>query len=232
MNINFELHTMNKQTIGALIVMGVIALIAIVVGLCVKKLDPRKKTPLILVPFIMIVGLINNLAKDTFGKRWKAYAPYLLTLTLFIFLANISGVFGLETPTSYLVLDTLLALTVFFVIQLTGIISLGPKKYFLPLLNPLNLISEITLPVSLALRLMGNIMSGGVITSLIKGLVGISPAFYAVDALVLPVMNFVFDIFSGTIQTLVFILLTTIFAGMKVAEKDLTIEKSNALLEE
>ena len=231
MNINFELHTMNKQTIGALIVMGVIALIAIVVGLCVKKLDPRKKTPLILVPFIMIVGLINNLAKDTFGKRWKAYAPYLLTLTIFIFFSNISGVFGIVSPTSYLILDVILALSAFFVVEITGIVSMGPKNFLKSFLGtsilmsfimlPINIISEITLPVSLSLRIMGNVVSGGVMGSVIKGLPLINGWLFPVSVLATPVINFIFDLFSGTIQTLVFVLLTTTYAAMKVDPKDL-----------
>ena len=229
MNINFELHTMNKQTISALIVIGVLIVICIIIGIITKKTDPKGKTPVILVPFIMLVQGINNMSKSTFGKRWKAYAPYLLTLALFLLLANISGIFGLETPTSYIVLDALLALSAFIVVELTGGISLGPGKFFLSYLNPLNIVSDITLPISLALRIMGNIMSGGVITSLIKGLVGINPAFFAVDAVVLPVMNLVFDVFSGLIQVLVFVLLTSIFAGMKVSEKDLLLEENRTL---
>ena len=113
----------------------------------------------------------------------------------------------------------------FFIIQVTGIVSNGIKNYsksfFEPvfLLFPINLIGEITLPVSLALRLMGNIMSGAVLSKIIFGLLG----WFAIPFL--PIYNAIFDIFFGVVQTAVFLLLTIIFTGNKVKDEDKIIEK-------
>ena len=210
------LSALPAQIYSTVIITLVLCLIFIVVGTRIKKIKPEDKTPLWLIPFIVIVDLINNMSKENLGKLWKHYAPYFLTLGIYLFVANISGIFGLPSPTSYLLVNAALAFLSFLVIQLTGIISNGGKAYiksfFEPIfvLLPINLISEITLPVSLALRLMGNIMSGGVLSKMIIGLGG----WYVVP--ILPIYNLIFDIFFGVIQMVVFLLLTIMFAGMKL----------------
>jgi F-type H+-transporting ATPase subunit a len=219
------------QIKSTIIITLVLSVIFIIVGLKIKKVKPEDKTPLWLVPFIIIVDLINNMTKENLGKLWKHYAPYFLTLAIYLTIANISGMFGLSSPTSYLLVNAALAFLSFLVIQLTGIISNGGKAYikgfFEPIfiLLPINLISEITLPVSLALRLMGNIMSGGVLSKMILGLGG----WYVVP--ILPVYNLIFDIFFGVIQMVVFLLLTIMFAGMKLNDDykldEIKIENNN-----
>lgn len=226
-----EFHKPVNQVYSTLFICLVLMIVCLIVGLKVRKLDPKKKTPKWLVPFLVIVKLMNNMSKENFGKRWKAYAPYLLTLTLFIFFSNISGVFGIVSPTSYLILDVILALSAFFVVEITGLVSMGPKNFLKSFLGasilmsiimvPINIISEITLPVSLSLRIMGNVTSGGVIGSVIKGLPSINGWLFPVSVVATPVINFIFDIFSGTIQTLVFVLLTTTYTAMKIDPKDL-----------
>lgn len=209
------------QIYSSLVITLVLCVLAIIIGARVKKLKPTDPTPLWLIPIIAIVDAINNLARENIGKRWKNYAPYFLTIAIYIFFANISGVFGLINPTCYLVINAALAVNTFLMIQTTGIVTNGPweylKSFFAPifLLAPINLIGEFTLPISLALRLMGNIMSGGVLNRMVVGLLG----WFAIP--VLPAMNIIFDLFSGLIQTLVFVLLTIIFTGMKVNEKEL-----------
>lgn len=209
-----------NQIYSSIIIVVVLSIILIIAGKKIKKVDPKGKTPAWLVPFIILVDLINKMTKENIGKRWKAYAPYFLTLAIFLCVSNISGIFGLESPTSYIIVNAALALISFFIIQITGIVSngLGPyvKSFFepFPLLFPINLIGEITLPVSLALRLLGNIISGAVLSKIIVGLL----SFIAIPFL--PVYNAIFDIFFGLVQTVVFLLLTVIFTGNKVSDKD------------
>jgi F-type H+-transporting ATPase subunit a len=213
------------QVISSIIITIVLSIIFIIVGSKIKKVKPEDKTPVWLIPFIILVDLINKMTKDNVGKFWKAYAPYFLTLAIFLCVSNISGIFGLSSPTSYLLVNAALAIITFFIIQVTGIVSNGIKNYsksfFEPvfLLFPINLIGEITLPVSLALRLMGNIMSGAVLSKIIFGLLG----WFAIPFL--PIYNAIFDIFFGVVQTAVFLLLTIIFTGNKVKDEDKIIEK-------
>jgi F-type H+-transporting ATPase subunit a len=213
------------QVVSSIIITIVLSIIFIIVGFKIKKVKPEDKTPVWLIPFIILVDLINKMTKDNVGKFWKAYAPYFLTLAIFLCVSNISGIFGLSSPTSYLLVNAALAIITFFIIQVTGIVSNGIKNYsksfFEPvfLLFPINIIGEITLPVSLALRLMGNIMSGAVLSKIIFGLAG----WFAIPFL--PIYNAIFDIFFGVVQTAVFLLLTIIFTGNKVKDEDKIIEK-------
>jgi F-type H+-transporting ATPase subunit a len=213
------------QVVSSIIITIVLSIIFIIVGFKIKKVKPEDKTPVWLIPFIILVDLINKMTKENVGKFWKAYAPYFLTLAIFLCVSNISGIFGLSSPTSYLLVNAALAIITFFIIQVTGIVSNGIKNYsksfFEPvfLLFPINLIGEITLPVSLALRLMGNIMSGAVLSKIIFGLAG----WFAIPFL--PIYNAIFDIFFGVVQTAVFLLLTIIFTGNKVKDEDKIIEK-------
>ena len=212
------------QVVSTIIITIVLSIIFIIVGCKIKKVKPEDKTPVWMIPFIILVDLINKMTKENVGKFWKSYAPYFLTLAIFLCVSNISGIFGLQSPTSYLIVNAALAIITFFIIQITGILSNGIKNYtksfFEPvfLLFPINLIGEITLPVSLALRLMGNIMSGAVLSKIIFGLLG----WFAIPFL--PVYNAIFDIFFGVVQTAVFLLLTIIFTGNKVSDEDKIIE--------
>jgi len=207
-----------------IITVGLIIL-CLIIGAKVKKLNPENETPKWLIPFVFIVEWINDMCKDNMGKKWKVYAPFFVSLVFFLGCSNFAGIIGLQSPTSYLIVDATLAIVIFLVIQFTGIITQGPIKYLkgfldpIPLLLPINLIGEITFPVSLALRIMGNIMSGSVINMLITGLGGnILDGWWLI--IVLPFINAIFDIFSGFIQVLVFISLSIIFVGMKVDEKN------------
>ena len=109
-------------------------------------------------------------------------------------------------------------------VQGTGIVTNGIKEYAksfvgpVPLLAililPINILGEIAFPFSLCLRLFGNILSGGVLSLFLQGMLG----HWIV--LVNPVFNAIFDIALGFIQVLVFVLLTTIFISMKVNEEE------------
>ena len=172
-----------RSVMSTLIITVVLCLVFILLSFKIKKVDPLKKTPLWLVPMMMLVEMMNNFIKQNIGKRWKTFAPWFLSIAIFIFFSNISAVFLLENPTSYIMITLALALTSFFVIQGAGIASngfLGYLKGFIdpnPVMLPMNIISEISLPISLCLRLFGNIISGSVIALLIKGFAG----WWAVD---------------------------------------------------
>lgn len=205
---------------STLIITVVLCLVFILLSFKIKKVDPLKKTPLWLVPMMMLVEMMNNFIKQNIGKKWKTFAPWFLSIAIFIFFSNISAVFLLENPTSYIMITLALALTSFFVIQGAGIASngfLGYLKGFIdpnPVMLPMNIISEISLPISLCLRLFGNIISGSVIALLIKGFAG----WWAVP--IMPVVNIVFDIGFGLIQTAVFVILSIIFTSMKIKDEE------------
>ena len=212
-----QMSSMIKVTI-------VLAIIIIILGILIRKVDPKKKTPLWLTPFVMLVSIVNNFVRTNLGKRWKSYAPYILTIAIYIFVLNISAIFCQTTPTSYIMINLAFGIITFCIIQVTGVKSLGVVGYFKSFVGPvwwlaflfipINIISELALPISLSLRLTGNVLSGGVISKLIVGVCG----WYAIP--VMPFINAYFDLMSGVIQTLVFVMLTVIFTSMKIDDKE------------
>jgi len=116
-----------------------------------------------------------------------------------------------------------MSIVAFFVVQSTGIVSQGWKHFlgiFKPLapMAPLNIVSDFVPILSMALRLFGNISSGALLLTLIYKLTGWLSIF------ITPAFHLVFDIGFGVIQTLVIVLLTVIFASMKVDEADFEIK--------
>ena len=214
------LYTMPSAIRSTLIIVGVLCLFFIILFFFIRRVNPLKKTPLWLVPFMWIVDLMNSSVKANIGKKWKIYSPWFLTLTIFVFFANISAVFVLDNPTGYLVITGALGFMTFLVIQITGITSLGVKGYLkgfldpFPIMLPMNIISEFSLPISLALRLFGNLTSGTCISILVKYALG----WAALP--IMPFMNAIFDIFFGVIQVAVFVILSMIFTSMKVKDED------------
>ena len=209
---------------SSLIITSVLIVFSILVGLRIKKLKPTDKPPLLIVVLEMAVEIINNLVKTNIGKRWKSYAPYIFTLAMFLVFANTCSIWGLTPPTSYVSLNAALALISFALVQGTGVISnglipylksfIGPVPAMAILILPINIIGEIAFPFSLCLRLFGNILSGGVLSIFLQGMLG----HWVV--LVNPIFNGIFDIALGFIQVLVFVLLTTIFISMKVDDSE------------
>ena len=214
------LYTMPSAIRSTLIIVGALCLLFIILFFFIRRVNPLKKTPLWLVPFMWIVDLMNSSVKANIGKRWKIYSPWFLTLTIFVFFANISAVFVLDNPTGYLVITGALGFLTFLVIQITGITSLGVKGYLkgfldpFPIMLPMNIISEFSLPISLALRLFGNLTSGTCISILVKYALG----WFALP--IMPFMNAIFDLFFGVIQVAVFVILSMIFTSMKVKDED------------
>ena len=226
---------------NSVFVVFLLCILFIIMGVKVKKQNIYKKPGTIGLLAEMLVSWINTMCQETMGKRWKKYAPFILTLAAFIFLSNILGVFGLVSATANIYITLTLGFITAFVIQFTGIKTNGLKAYIkgffepVPILLPLNIIGEVVTPFSLGIRLFGNMLSGGIIMSLVHfvtqdivnelvNLIGLglfAPWLgYALTLTITPVLHAIFDLFFGAIQTYVFILLSTVFIGSKMPEDE------------
>ena len=224
------LSGIGDQMLSLIIIFVFLVILLLILGHKIKKVDPLNDIPLWLIPWISLVQLINSFTKSNIGRRWKRYAPIFLTFGITILLQNIASVFGLVNPTSYMITNGGLAIIAFFVIQITGIRSLGfkgylksfvgPVKWLAWLFIPMNIVSEFALPLSLTLRLTGNIIAGNVISMLIK-------SFKPWTIVVMPFINVYFDLMSGVIQTLVFVILTIIFTSMKIDDSEKITDENN-----
>lgn len=225
-------YAINQQIVVSLVIVGLLCLLAIWLSKKIDKLKPEDKPPMIISLFEVLASIINNFVKSTIGKkRWKSYAPYIFALAIYLTCANLSGLFGVTPPTSCWNITIGLALITAVLIHYTGIKSNGGWGYIkstylspLPFLLPLNLIGEITFPLSLSLRLLGNIMSGSVISMMIYTFASNNLPWGGAVVIIMPVYHAIFDIVFGGIQVVVFVLLSTIFISQKVNEKELTDE--------
>lgn len=217
-------YVLKPAIMSTIIIVGVLSVIFIVMSFFIKKVDPMQKTPMWLVPFMWLVDIMNNFIKINIGKKWRIYSPWFLTLVIFIFFANSCGIFLLENPTGYIVVTAILAFFSFLIIQITGITSLGIGGYlkgFLdptPVMLPMNILSEFTFPLSLCLRLFGNVISGSAIGILIKNLFDGWLSLLVVP--VVPFINLIFDIAFTMVQVVVFVILSIVFTSAKIKDEE------------
>jgi F-type H+-transporting ATPase subunit a len=162
----------------------------------------------------MLVEGIYSFIKEIMGPEYKSFVPYVGSLIMFLLTMNLTGLLGIHPPTKDFSVALGMALTTFLVIQAYAIKKIGIGHYFggffkpFAFIAPMNILERVLLPVSLSLRLFGNITAGVVIMGLIyEGLGSIN--WFA--QLGLPIVAHVyFDMFDGTVQMIVFTMLTMI----------------------
>ena len=175
------------------------------------------------------VGFITNLVSDTMGPDKLKYVSFIATLFLLSAVSSLSSLVGLRAPTADVNTTVAWALLTAFLIQKAKMKD-GLGKYAkgftepMPAMLPMNIIGDITLPVSLAFRHYGNIISGTIISTLIYG------GFSAFTAIILKtdipllgvgipaVLSLYFDLFAGFMQAFIFAMLSMVFIAM--AEDD------------
>lgn len=197
--------------VSLLIILVVLIGFAVVANIVIRRADPYKKPGKFLNAIEYIVEIFDNLTRTTMGdKHGYKFSNYIGTIFIFILIANISGLFGLRSPTADYGVTLALALMTFVLIHYNGFKYQKAKhvtNLFKPIfLSPINIIGEIATPISMSLRLFGNVLSGTVMLGLVYGLI---PWFIT---LIWPAaLHFYFDLFSGAIQTYVFCMLTMVF---------------------
>lgn len=202
----------HASIVNTVLVAILLSIFALYVNSKFKNADANKKPVGFQNIVEILVEAVNNLAKDTMGKKNMHFTPYIFTIICFIGVANLLGLLGLTPPTSDYSVTLSLALITFVITQimlfktqkgLGGYLKSFTEPFVL--LTPLNVIGEIANPVSLSFRLFGNIMSGGIIMTLLYSALG----YFA--PIVTPVLHGYFDVFSGLLQTFIFGMLSMIF---------------------
>ena len=155
-----------------------------------------------------IVTWLQNFVRGMIGEEAKEYVPYLVSVLIYIALSNVIGLFGLKPPTKDLNVTVALSLMSIILIEASGIRKKGVKKWFksfaepVAVIAPINVLEIFIRPLSLYMRLFGNVLGAFVIMELIKQILPVG--------LPLP-FSFYFDIFDGLIQAYVFVFLTSLF---------------------
>ena len=186
------------------IIMAVVVLLCVIFVRNLSVENPGKAQLLL----ESAIGKGVDFFEDVMGKENRRYIPYLITVLIYIGIANIIGLFGFKPPTKDLNVTIALAVMSMCLIEYSGIHAKGVKRWAkgfaqpVAIVAPLNVLEILIRPLSLCMRLFGNVLGAFVIMELLKMLIPV----------VLPVpFSLYFDIFDGLIQAYVFVFLTSLF---------------------
>ncbi|MGH3328033.1 MAG: F0F1 ATP synthase subunit A [Streptomycetales bacterium] len=208
--------TLNIDTIASTAVAG---LIVVGFGLFLRSRVTSEVPGKAQLLWESVVGSVQREVEANMGRVAPYVVPLAVSLFFFILIANwieiVPTEHTLPAPTADVNLTYALGLLVIGWATVAGVRQRGVvsyvKHFFQPYwwLFPINLIEEITKPVTLALRLFGNIFSGGIMITLIA----------LFPAVLIPFPNAawkLFDMFIGVIQAFIFALLTILYFGTAV----------------
>ena len=177
-----------------------------------------------------IVEKCEGLVNGNMGEYFSGFAPFIAAIIALSAFSSLQSLLGLYPPTSDLNVVGGWAILVFFLITYYKC-KCGPLHYLksftepVPLLTPMNVISELATPISMAFRHYGNVISGTVISTLVAaGLQGLSAMIFGNLPGVLGTIPFLqiglpailsvyFDVFSGCLQAYIFAMLTMMYVS-------------------
>ena len=194
------------------------AIVLIVVGV-LARVHPVTKLSKRYTFMELIVTAISNQVDTILGKNGVPFVPFIISLFMFIFVLNEIGLFPFvgKSPTADINTTAALALFAILLVQGVGIARKGlgyfghlvvrPLGLGIPLL-PIMIIDELARPVTLAMRLFGNIFAGEILLVVIGAVIVAHLGIISVLANLGPIFIYPFNMFVGGIQALVFTLLT------------------------
>lgn len=157
------------------------------------------------------VESVCSLTKDTTGDLSDELPAYMFSVAAMLIGCAIAELFGVRPPTADLMITFSLGLATFFLINLLSIKKKGIKGRIKglaspsPIIFPMKVLSDISVPVSLACRLFGNMLGGMIVMELLKSSLG----GYSVGLTALA--GLYFNVFHPLIQTYIFIILSLTF---------------------
>ncbi len=195
-----------------------IDLILIIIAFLVNKRVSKKPSKSQIL-FEQFYQFFEDFVADMLGKKYSHFTPYILTLFIFIFLCNITGMIpipGFFAPTQNLNVPLGLGIMAVSLVHYMGIKKKGILKYLqgyaepIAPLAPLNVVGEISKAVSISFRLFGNILGGSIIILVVSSLV---------KFVILPIgLELFFGLFVGTLQAFVFTMLALTYISVEIVE--------------
>ncbi len=186
----------------------IMALLVIVSWMVTRKIaNPLTLTKFQNVLEVIVGGVINQI-EEVSQQDARPYLPFVGSLFLFILASNVLAIVpGFQPPTGSLSTTTALAVCVFLAVPVFGIRKQGWRGYFrqylqpTPIMLPFNIIGELSRTLALAVRLFGNMMSGGLIVAILLAIV---PLFF-------PVLLQALGLLTGVIQAYIFSVLAMVY---------------------
>lgn len=199
----------SESVVVTWIAMAVLIVIAFLLGRNLKVRNPGKRQQIA----ELIVLRLDAFTKKTLGEEATEYSTYMAVVLLFIGFVNLIGVFGFKPPTKDLNVPAALALMSIVLVEVAGIRAHGTGGWLkgfakpMAILTPINILEIFIRPLSLCMRLFGNVLGAFVIMELVKLVVPVGvPA----------ILSLYFDVFDGLIQAYVFVFLTSLYISEAV----------------
>ncbi|MDY2727951.1 MAG: F0F1 ATP synthase subunit A [Candidatus Onthovivens sp.] len=236
---------LNGTFLSTCILISLICLLCVWIKISSKKSlnNPLEAPKGIFGIFVYFVEFMEGVVVGTMGEKNRAFAKIIIPLSMYLFFGFIFGLTGLPSPAGNLAFPLILALFSFCLIHGTAI-KHNKIHYFhrfiepLPFFLPINLITMWAPLLSLTLRLFGNATAGYCLMTVVYygfaqigsmlfgtsyiGVEGLStpwgPATFYLGSPIAAILHAYFDLFSGFIQTTVFIMLTMIYVYQEQPE--------------
>nr|NIR01910.1 F0F1 ATP synthase subunit A [Gemmatimonadales bacterium] len=201
-----------------------ILLLSLLVALGTRRLSLRPSGVQVLLE--MLVGGLRNTVVGVMGPRGTDFLPFIGGLFIYIAFMNLLGLVpGSMAPTANLSITAALALIVFVVVHYYGVRErgIGYLKHFVegvplqfpyilltPLVFVVHLVGELVRPVTLALRLFGNMMAGHTVLMILIGMVvGVMAKYWIPVPIQLP--NMALKVLVSVVQAMIFAMLTAVY---------------------
>ncbi len=210
----------NKAVVMMWVVVGLVAFLLIAAG-ARKGLVPTKLQSMAEV----LVDFIRGMIMDTMGKEGMKFFPFIATLFVFILFSNLLGMIpGSYTVTSQIVVTGLFALFVYGMSLVVGVMKHGAKflgilvpegtpAWLLPLMVPIEVISQLARPLSLAVRLFANMTAGHTVLAVLFGMALSLPLLVGWLPFVFTIAINGLEIAIAFIQAYIFTVLTCVYMG-------------------
>ncbi len=166
----------------------------------------------------VVIDSFDSLVTDTMGHEGRRFFPLIATIGLFILVSNLLGLIpGFEAPTANLNTNASMAIVVFFITHIVGVKVhgakyikqfLGPVWWLAPLMFLIEIVSHLVRPLSLTVRLFGNIEGGHIVVAVL----------FLLAPFLVPLPILVLKLLICVIQTLVFMLLSMMYIAGAMEE--------------
>ncbi|MBO6046200.1 MAG: F0F1 ATP synthase subunit A [Erysipelotrichaceae bacterium] len=223
---NWILNNLQPELLSSLTVTIILAIAFVIIGKKIKAADPLAKPSGVVLVAETGIRMLHDYIGNIMPKKFeKFYYPYMSMLFIYLICLNLWGLTGFETPTTCYSVTLGLATITFILIQWNSIKHNGVLGYlkstFVP---PTNVFGAISPLISLSMRLFCNLLSGTFIMSMLYMATSyiatkIIP-FNFFGPIIAPVLHIYFDIFSGVIQALVFVTLSSILISVENPEEE------------
>ena len=197
----------------------VIATLFLVLGMRRSAIVPGRWQVAVELSYEFIAGLL----RDTVGSEGRKYFPIVFTLFMFVLLGNLLGMVPYSfTFTSHIVVTFAMAIVIFIFVTILGFVKHGMHFFsffappgtpvvMLPLLVPIEIISYLSRPISLSVRLFANMLAGHTLIKVIAGFIPALGVIFGVLPLALVVALTGLEILIAFLQAYVFAILTCLY---------------------